>query len=263
MKKTTKVWLIIGTSLFLAGSILFTIVMSVSNWDFRKISTREYQTKEYFIEENYQNISIEADEADITFLFSEDDKTKVVCYEQTVETYAVTVTNNTLVINVQEKKKNFLDYIQINFQTPKITIILPQKEYNEISIKTSTGDVFVKNLCVKTVDISVSTGDIELSSITCDNLISNGSTGDVYLKNVIATQQIYIQRNTGDVEFESCDGAEIFIKTSTGDVEGDFLTGKDFIVKSSTGDIEVPKNSAGGKCEITTSTGDVEIEIRN
>ena len=56
---------------------------------------------------------------------------------------------------------------------------------------------------------------------------------------------------------------ELKIITSTGDIEGTLLSDKVFIVKSSTGDIHVPSSITGGRCEITTSTGNIEVRVVN
>ncbi|MBO7292438.1 MAG: DUF4097 family beta strand repeat protein, partial [Clostridia bacterium] len=103
--------------------------------------------------------------------------------------------------------------------------------------------------------------DTGLADVTCANLTSTGSTGGIEMENVIASGKMSITRSTGDVEFYSCDAAEIFMKTTTGDIEGSLLTDKIFMTKSSTGAIEVPRTTSGGVCDITTSTGDIEIEI--
>ena len=108
--------------------------------------------------------------------------------------------------------------------------------------------------------INVSTGKTNLTDIKCKSLISDGSTGDFSLKNVIATEKFSIERSTGDVKFDDCDANEIWIKTDTGDVTGKLLSEKIFITETSTGDVNVPKSTNGGKCEITTSTGDIYIK---
>ena len=41
-----------------------------------------------------------------------------------------------------------------------------------------------------------------------------------------------------------------------------FLTEKIFIAKTDTGEIKVPETTSGGKCKITTDTGDIKIEIK-
>ncbi len=148
-------------------------------------------------------------------------------------------------------------------------------------IKLSTGDICVKNVSVGTLDLSVTTGGVTVSSINCESdirvavstgktkltdisckgVLSNGSTGDIILKNVLAAEDFSIERSTGDVIFESSDAAEIYVKTSTGDVTGTLLFEKVFITETNTGSVNVPKTVTGGKCEIKTSTGDIQIDI--
>lgn len=151
-----------------------------------------------------------------------------------------------------------------------------------IIIKTSTGNIRVENVSAGTLDLSVSTGGITVSNVTCEgnvkinvstgktnltnieckNVMSNGNTGAISLKNVIAAEKFSIERSTGDVKFDGCDAAEIFVKTDTGDVTGSLLSNKIFVVEADTGSVDVPKTATGGKCEITTDTGDINISIK-
>lgn len=153
----------------------------------------------------------------------------------------------------------------------------------KMKMKATTGDLFLENTSVGTLDISVTTGDVTVSGVTCEgditigvtsgkthlkdvtckNITSTGNTGDISLNSVIATEKISIERSTGDVKFDRSDATEIFVKTDTGDVEGNLLTDKIFFTRTDTGDVEVPKLTTGGKCEITTDTGDIKMEIRN
>ena len=150
-----------------------------------------------------------------------------------------------------------------------------------LKIKTSTGNIRVENISASSLDLSVSTGKVTvlnvtcegdvavgvstgkayLTDITCKNVISKGDTGDISLKNVIATEKFSIKRDTGDVKFDGCDAAEIFVKTSTGDIKGSFLTNKVFIIKSDTGSVKVPDSVTGGRCEISTDTGNIKLQI--
>ena len=82
------------------------------------------------------------------------------------------------------------------------------------------------------------------------------------MKNVVATGTISIKSDTGDVRFEGSDAIEISVKTDTGDVTGTLLSEKVFITETATGRVNVPKTTSGGKCEITTETGDINISIK-
>ena len=64
------------------------------------------------------------------------------------------------------------------------------------------------------------------------------------------------------VVLDGCDAAEIFVKTDTGDVTGTLLSEKVFVTTTDTGKVEVPRSVSGGRCEITTDTGDIRISIR-
>lgn len=318
MSKGIKIWLVIGASLILIGGIIFSGVMMSLDWDFSKISTVKYETNEYEISDSYKNIKVITDTADITFIPSEN--TRVVCYEETKLKHSVTVQGDTLVIEEIYTKK-WYENIGINFGTPKITVYIPEDEYGNLTIKTSTGDtdipkgftfeniditqttgsvkclassngdikiktstgsIKVENITAGTLDLKVSTGDInvtnvecvgdflvkvstgkaKLENVKCNDVISTGDTGDITLKKVIANEKIDLKRSTGDVKFNGCDASELIILTDTGDVKGTLLSDKVFIVKTDTGSIKVPETVSGGKCKITTDTGDIKIEIK-
>ena len=150
-----------------------------------------------------------------------------------------------------------------------------------IKIKTNTGDIFAQGISAGSLDLSVTTGkmkignvtcsgdirlgsnsgDIEIRDVLCKNIISEGETSDISLLNVIAEARFSIETDTGDVEFDRCDASEIFIETDTGDVTGSFSSDKIFFAQSDTGRIDVPRTMSGGRCDITTDTGDIKIWV--
>ncbi len=293
--------------------------MAMFQWDFKKLSTVKYESNDYEIRENYKNISIITDTADIVFVPSENAKTSVVCHEQKNAKHSVTAKDGTLAIELVDTRK-WYEHIGINFGTPKITVSIPQGEYGTLSAKSSTGDVEipkaftfqsidisestgnvtsyasalevikiktstgairVENASAGVLDLSVSTGKVTVSNVTCrgdvkinvstgktnltdttcKNVISSGDTGDLSLKNVIAAERFSVSRSTGDVKFNGCDAGELSVTTDTGDVTGSLLTDKVFITQTDTGRVDVPKTTTGGRCEITTDTGDIKITI--
>lgn len=320
MRKTAKIWLVIAASLVFVGLIMFAAVMSEYKWDFSKLSTGKYETNTYEISEEFSNLSMNTDTADIIFALSDDGKCRVECYEEEKAKHSVAVQENTLVIKMIDEK-SWYDYIGINFGSPKITVYLPKAEYTSLFINGSTGDIEIpKNFKFEGVDISLSTGDVNffasaskliiiktstgnicventsagtldlsastgritvsnvicggdaninvstgrtnLNNIECKNLTSSGDTGNISLNNVIAAEKFSIKRNTGDVRFDGSDAAEILVETDTGDVTGTFLSEKTFFVETDTGSVDVPESITGGRCEITTDTGDIELDIQ-
>ncbi len=131
-----------------------------------------------------------------------------------------------------------------------------------LSLTVTTGRVELRSVdCKGDLELNFSTGKASLTDVSCGRLISGGSTGDIRMENVAASEKISIERSTGDVELALCDAAELQIKTDTGDVSGTLLSEKIFIARSETGRIDVPETTGGGKCAITTNTGDIRIRI--
>ncbi len=314
-----KKWLITAGVLVALGVIIFVSAMTVLGWDFTRINTARYVSNTHVIDEVFENILIDTDTAYISFVCSDDGVCRVECYENENVKHSVGVSEETLNINVTDERK-WYEYISISFESPKITVYLPENEYaslvinddtggieipqdfkfeslevntstgsiknyasvaKDAKIKTNTGSIYTEGISASTLELSVSTGHItaknitcagdikvevstgktRLENVTCASLCSNGSTGDLLLKNVIANGTFNVERSTGDIELDRCDGKELSIKTSTGDIEGSLLTDKVFIISTDTGEIDVPKTASGGKCEIETETGDIEIDI--
>ena len=132
-----------------------------------------------------------------------------------------------------------------------------------LSLITSTGHIRVENAgCGGDLFLQVSTGKTQLENCRFANLESTGSTGDITLKDTVIAGSLSIRRSTGDVKLENSDAAEIHIQTETGDVTGSLLSPKIFFTETGTGKVQVPKSVSGGECGISTSTGNIKLEIK-
>jgi len=317
---TTAKWLLAAAALVILGLVIFAAAMSANGWDFTKLGTQKYDTHTYQISESFTNLSIKTTTANVLFAPSEDDSCKVVCYEQKNVEHAVSVQDGMLTVTVEDNRE-WYEHIGIGFQISKITVYLPQREYEDLSVinntgnveipknfafesitvsestgkvtcyacasrgiklKASTGNIQVKNTSAGSLDLStttgsvtvsgvdcagdakvkVSTGSVKLTDVTCESLTSKGSTGSITLTNVIASEAFSIKTDTGSVRFDSCDASEIYVQTDTGSVTGTLLSDKVFFAESDTGSISVPKTTYGGRCEVTTDTGDIKLKIQ-
>ena len=205
------------------------------------------------------------------------DSPKITVYLPKAEYGALSISGSTGIIQVPEK----LTFESVDIATDTGNIHCLATVSGLLKIKTGTGKIGVENTSVGALDLSVSTGLItvsqvncqedmnirvstgrtNLTDIACKNLTSNGDTGDIVLNHVIAAEKISVQRSTGEVRFDGSDAAEIFVETDTGDVTGSLLTAKVFAASSDTGRVNVPKSTAGRRCEIHTDTGNIKITI--
>ena len=314
-----KKMIIAAVSLLVVGVLICGVTFAIYGFDYHKFSTVEYETNTYEVQEDFQNITIEADTEDITFIPSSDGTCKVVCLEEKENPHQVSVEEDTLTI-CKEKQKNQFFNIGVITESPKIEVYLPNDTYQallvdadtsdvnipkdfsfdsicvtlatgdiecqasvnaNVTMKTDTGNITISEISasemkltsdtgrmdIKNVELAgdleirEDTGRVELENVTCRNLTSNGDTGKIVLTNVIASGEFNIERSTGKVEFNGCDAETIYVRTDTGDVTGSLLSEKVFITDTDTGNIDVPKTITGGRCEITTDTGDIKISV--
>lgn len=298
MKKTM---LIVAAVLTVFGLALFAGAFAASGWDFSKFSTVKMETNTCKAEGDFRDIEIRTDTADVAFALSTDGRCTVVCEERETQKHTVSVENGTLKIIASADQRKWYEYIGIFTASESVTVYLPEESYGalvvdgdtgrvsipeafsfeSVEIKTHTGDISIQGIRAGQLDLSASTGRIRVASVTCEgavsarvstgrteltdvtcaSLISTGSTGSITLKNVAAAGSMAIERDTGNVRFEGSDAAEITVKTDTGHVTGTLRTEKVFITKTDTGAVRVPDTTTGGRCEITTDTGDIRIEI--
>ena len=215
--------------------------------------------------------------------------------------HSVRCTNGTLTISTTDDRK-WYESIGFSFESPNMTIYLPQGEYSSlfvntdtsdidipesfdfnkleiendtgnvncmanvsdiIKIESDTGDIDVSSVASNcNIDINTDTGSIRSTDVNCTNFTAESDTGDISLVNVVAADNIAAKSHTGDVELKNSDAANLSLETDTGNITGTLLSEKIFMAKSITGDVNVPKTGTGGKCEIITDTGDIEIDIQ-
>lgn len=260
MKKTTKAWLMSAASLVIIGCILLAVVMAVTGQDRSELSTVMYETNTYRITEAFIALSLTTDTADITFAPSDDGKCRVECYEEEHAKHSVSVENNTLTISINDQR-SWDEYIGFTFDSPKITVYLPDTEYGALSIQESTGNVEIpEEFSFESVDISASTGSVDLGASAQDTVRIGTSTGDIQVENISAAS-LELSVSTGEVTVSGvkCSG-DITVSVSTGKSHLNDVSCQSVISTGTTGDIYLDNVISAGKLSITRSTGNVSFD---
>ena len=240
-------------------------------------------TVDFDFEEEISNIDVNAVTNDIYVLQSEDDKTHVQCIDFEDVEHDAYVDGDTLYVTteVNRTSSNFTFFLN---NTPKIYVYLPEEEYADLKIESTTSDVEVgpgfrfENITVDvttgdinlntldvedTLEMNVLTGDINLTNIDCVDVVYNGTTGDLDFDNVLAAGNINIDLTTGDIDFVG-DAANFYLECTTGDINMVLYSDKEFDVDVLTGDSSIPRDGDGeelGECVVELTTGDIDIEI--
>lgn len=260
MSKVAKIWLIIGAALFTAGLIIFAAVMSILGWDFTSLSTVTYETNEYEIGEDYKNISVVTDTADVVLAPSETGKTRIVCEEEVKIKHAVSVKEGTLFIERVDTRK-WYEHVGISFKSTRITVYIPTGEYEKLSIRSSTGDVYLPGgFTFGAIDISESTGDVTLKASTTELLKIKTTTGSIRLENASAGA-LDLSASTGNITAKqvSCTG-DVSVNVTTGKAYLEDVSCKSLTSSGSTGSAFLKSVIADKKISVERSTGSISFD---
>lgn len=260
MRKSTKIWLIIATSLVFLGLIVFGGVMTMQKWDFTRLSTTKYETNTHEIGEAYQSISVNTNTADVILVPSENTERRVICREEKNIKHSVAVKEDTLVIDAVDTRK-WYEHIGISFGKPQITVYLPQGEYDALSVKSSTGDVEIpKDFNFESIDISEDTGDVTCYASVSQCIKIKTDTGNIRIENLSAGM-LDLSVTTGDVKLLGVTSAgDVKISVSTGKTSATDVKCKSLISSGNTGDMSLKNVIAAEAFSIERSTGDVKLD---
>lgn len=140
-------------------------------------------------------------------------------------------------------------------------IELNNVDCEELSARTTSGEIELADIRAREVSAKSTSGDIDLRSVRAGSLKTTTTSGEMELENVLVDGKMSLESTSGDIGLERCDAAELKISSTSGSVYGSLLTGKTFIAHSTSGDIDIPRTDNGGRCEVSTTSGDITLFV--
>lgn len=285
MSKTKKIW-IMAASIAVAVGIIIVIVVSVTR-DFSLFKEHNIVTevKTYSVDKDFKNIKIEDVEYDIFLVPTKDEKCKVICNEEEKLYHTVDVVGDTLIIKRINTRKWYESiYFGFDFgiwDSLTMTVYLPEKEYQNFYITTTSGDVSVDvPFAFSEAEVYDTSGDVILSNITADNITAKSTSGDVKIASSNVKEDLNLKTTSGDVSLsnvnaknitsESTSGEvkvisanvkdELYSGTTSGDVNISNVKTQDISVKSTSGDVELISVVSLGDLKAKTVSGEIDLD---
>lgn len=255
MKKGTVIALIVAACLIVTGGMLtFAGLRSIDLDYFTRPAERTY-----IVEEAFDSIKVDTGTCDVRFAKT-DGTLRVVCPETEKLDYIVIAEDGILRISAMDMRK-WYDFIGINLTETKMTVYLPEDQYDSLYIKTNTGDIDIpQDFSFDSASLQSDTGDVDFAATVAEQLTVSVSTGDVDIQH-ITVGQLEVHSSTGDMELENVQvNGSVSLQSTTGEISAENVTCVNLYSQSSTGDTNLKNVLTGGSSEITTTTGDVKLE---
>ena len=217
---------------------------------------QKFEAKHYTAQTLFQNIVIEDDTTNINILPSNDGICKIDYMESKQTTYEINVSENTLSIKLIDNTSWYHNLF--NFGSISINIYLPQADYQNLTIDTTTGNVNVSQaLSFNDVKIDLSTGNASVKSAVSGELSIHTSTGNVTVGNASPTS-VTLQTSTGNISATAIHTSGTFYaKSTTGNQSYTDVSCQSSQLQTSTGNIRMVNLVSADHLKASTSTGNI------
>ncbi len=123
-------------------------------------------------------------------------------------------------IVVSHLSRGFLNFF--NSQNTPLVVTLPQALFDQLEIKTTSGDILLmQDFEAKRIQISSVSGDVDMLNLTGNEDLSIKTiSGDISGYSAKSNERLTLASTSGDFEVDSLEGKSLSLHTISGDIEG-------------------------------------------
>lgn len=260
--------------LLVAVACIIIGIIGISQTYTKAVDAEEKGDKEKVIKnEEIRNLEIDLDAGDVT-VQKGNDSSFYIKQSGNIAKQKVSIDEerDTLKIQGKVKKGPSFDFSFFTFglKTPGITIVVPERSYQEIKVSSSAGEITVSDLKGERIDVSTLGGDVEMERVTARKVEGSSKAGEVKMKKV--SGKVVAKTTSGDVDIVDHDPKyDLEASSTAGEVDIRLLQKpQDATISGKTfaGEVEIFKEEkknvtlGNGSVKISgqTSAGDVTIE---
>ncbi|MBN8237163.1 DUF4097 family beta strand repeat protein [Halobacillus kuroshimensis] len=167
-------------------------------------------------------------------------------------------------LHLEEEERKGIRLLPFSpFKDASLSIVLPKKKYEGLTMQASSGDIRIEGLTAETIHIEASSGSVDMVDTEIQKTLAvETSSGDVTGEAVTAGARTY-KTKSGSIREEDADGGKTTVDTTSGDLS---LSGMQVLngleVETNSGDVHVSYALAApqdGKVLFTSRSGDAVV----
>ncbi|CAN2247684.1 lia operon protein LiaG [Bacillus subtilis] len=122
----------------------------------------------------------------------------------------------------------------------KITITIPEKKYDEITVTTTSGDILIENAQM-------------------DQSAADSTSGNIEVKHTRIKNELTLKTTSGDIQADQNSFGQGEVKTTSGSIKSSDTTAKKVNYKTTSGDIDLLQDNQNEEIDIVTTSGSVSV----
>ncbi|MDH2881810.1 DUF4097 family beta strand repeat-containing protein [Bacillus cytotoxicus] len=237
-------------------------------------AAEQKETEKVIKNEAIKNVDIELDAGDIVIQKGKD-SSFYVKQSGNIEKQRVSVNEEGDVLGIKGKtKEGFLfdfSFLSSGFKATKLTVVVPERTYQEIKMKSSAGEITISEVKSERVEALTLAGDVAMERVTAKTVEGSSKAGEVEIKRT--NGKVVAKTARGDVKVMDHDAKyDLEANSEAGDIDIRLLEKPQNAVvsgKTYAGEVEIFQTEdrnvtfGDGSVKITgkTAAGDVSIQV--
>ena len=269
---------ILSIVLVLVGLTVSIIALASCGFDLRK--SEALITESFDITEDFEKIvtDLSGMSCDLTVKRSEGESASIKLCHTERNRISYGVKDGVLTVKSDDQRR-WYDKI-MNFTTLSVTLSLPEKDFDSLTHRGTSGDVRISDLSLGSLDIDTTSGDIYLRSVNATKAVSLECTsgeceieklcaaaltmdltsGDFDIRSLCVTGDVKINATSSDIEIENADIGSLLINATSSDIElAGLKAGSAVNLEATSGEIELKEVIVGDKLTVDTTSGDITL----
>ncbi|MBE5104496.1 DUF4097 family beta strand repeat protein [Bacillus thuringiensis] len=222
-------------------AILFLTIASAV-FGFKVFQGKDFKKEKSFEINHIKEIEVNNEDWDIEFKGTDANKIVISAQGQQVDKEVDPVKieheGNKVVIKQKQKVNRFFNGFTFRKKN-SISIAIPKKEIDKITLNNKSGDVKISDIAVKSIVTKGKSGDGMIVGLSAEKGEFTSESGDLMLKDS-SLQEVNITSTTGDNYVKNIKNENMNITSTSGEVLlKDMTEGKSLFVETKSGDIGV------------------------
>ena len=221
---------------------------------------RDGSVKEYtFANAGIRALELDTGAAAVDLRPAKDGICRVQCVESATLKYKVWLNEGTLHIEREPASRWF--FFRVSLKEDYVRVWLPEREYESLWVKTSSGGVSVpEDFCFRTAIISASSGGVGFAADVTDELNIQTSSGGVAVAGA-SPKELFIHASSGGVALSDMQPGNVTLSLSSGGLRlSDVHCSGDLSAEDSSGSIRFSDVIADGTMTLECTSGSIKLE---
>ncbi len=213
--------------------------------------------KEYtFVQNDISALEIESGAGDVKLYPASDGVCRVQCTNSTAVKYKIWVNSGTLHVERQSRWSLF----PISLKEDLVRVYLPEKEYESLWVKSSSGGISVPEaLRFRVAIISASSGGIGFSAEVSDELNLHASSGGIAVSGV-SPRELIATVSSGGIALSNVDAGSVNLHSSSGGMRLSSMHCGELSAECSSGAMRLEDVIADGKIVLDCTSGSIKLD---